>query len=106
MPLMHSSRTLGARWNCWKISGRSASGMPMPVSRTDTWTVPSTRRAEIVIVPFFLLYRPVSTLLYFYCMRLLFGFDPTQYHATQLAFVPGKDLSLSFDQFVHAFQLR
>jgi hypothetical protein len=36
--------------------------------------------------PFFLLYRPISTLTYFYAMRQLFGHDPTGYHATQLAF--------------------
>ena len=34
----------------------------------------------------FLLYRPVSTLLYFYILRLLFEYDPTGYHATQIAF--------------------
>ncbi len=34
----------------------------------------------------FLLYRPVSTLLYFYALRELFGHDPAGYHAVQLAF--------------------
>jgi hypothetical protein len=34
----------------------------------------------------FLLYRPVSTLLYFYLLRQAFGFDPAGYQATQLVF--------------------
>ena len=34
----------------------------------------------------FILYRPVSTLVYFYALREAFGYDPTGYHATQLAF--------------------
>jgi hypothetical protein len=34
----------------------------------------------------FLLYRPVSTTLYFYLLRLCFGYDPVAYHATQIGF--------------------
>jgi hypothetical protein len=34
----------------------------------------------------FLLYRPVSTVLYFFTLREAFGYDPTGYHATQIAF--------------------
>jgi hypothetical protein len=34
--------------------------------------------------PFFLLYRPVTTLMYFYALRELFGHDPMRYHAVQL----------------------
>lgn len=34
--------------------------------------------------PFFLLYRPVTTVMYFYALRELFGHDPTRYHAVQL----------------------
>jgi len=34
----------------------------------------------------FLLYRPVSTLLYFYLLHQFFGYDPAGYHAAQIAF--------------------
>jgi hypothetical protein len=37
-------------------------------------------------VPFFLLYRPVSGLMYFYALWHFFGTNPTMYHATQIAF--------------------
>jgi hypothetical protein len=37
-------------------------------------------------VPFFLLYRPVSGLMYFYALWQFFGTNPTMYHATQIAF--------------------
>lgn len=34
----------------------------------------------------FVLYRPISTVLYFYVLHQFFGYDPTGYHATQIAF--------------------
>lgn len=34
----------------------------------------------------FLLYRPLSTVLYFFTLHEAFGYDPVGYHATQLAF--------------------
>ncbi len=34
----------------------------------------------------FLLYRPVSTVFYFFALHQFFGYDPTGYHAVQLAF--------------------
>jgi hypothetical protein len=34
----------------------------------------------------FLLYRPISTLLYFYLIHLSFGYNPLAYHAIQIAF--------------------
>jgi len=40
----------------------------------------------------FVLYRPVSTLLYFSLLHQLFGYDPTGYHATQIAFHIGNAL--------------
>ena len=34
----------------------------------------------------FLLYRPISTVFYFYALRAAFGYNPVGYHATQIAF--------------------
>jgi len=34
----------------------------------------------------FVLYRPVSTVLYFWSLHQVFGYDPTGYHAAQIAF--------------------
>ena len=36
--------------------------------------------------PFFLLYRPISTVMYFYALRAAFGHDPTWYHVVHLLF--------------------
>ena len=65
-------------------------------SQDDFWEIKAVSTIRIVSpldiaqffrpVPSFLLYRPVSTLMYFYALRQFFGHDPAMYHATQIAF--------------------